>query len=382
MKETKQIRISKYAAMAGAFLGTAAAAEAAIVYTDVDPDTVVDNSVFLIDMNADGITDFQVGQSGSSSTTYGTFAFNFASLSGNPSVNYGFVNPGGSYYSSLQAAAMSAGESIGPAAPITTNTWATMAFGSSFSGYAYGYGEWNNVTDKYLGVSFDIAGATHYGWIRCDAAIGVASITVKGFAYEDVAGMALSAGDVGACSTATPPLNPIHVDGIAGASLSWDAVAGTVACQVKGTRLVPPGPSPSVNILGAEPTTVNVPYAAAGAGTTWEWSVRCACSTSPVAATGFSATDTFVVPDAGRITDLVDATVYPNPADERTMVQLGQSFTHDMEIRITDLAGRVVDWVKLPAEARNIELDVAHMENGVYFVQIGNMDAITIQVSH
>lgn len=378
-------KLDRYAALAGAFLGTAAAADAAIVYTDVDPDVVVSNADFLIDMDSDGITDFRISQYGYSSSSYGyVYGSNFAALYGNSSANYGFVAPAGGF-SSLLVDALPAGASIGSSSPITTNTFATIGAASLSSSFSYAYGVWAGETDKYMGVSFEIAGATHYGWIRCDAASNYSTVTVKGFAYEDVAGVAIAAGDEGtgtACSTAIPPQNPTHVDGTSAATLSWDPVSGSVACQVKGTRLVPPGPSPSINLFGAEPTTINVPYAAAGAGSTWEWSVRCACSTSPIASTGFSETDTFNVPGPGKMAAEVLAEAFPNPADGFTSIQLNEGLPHITEIRVMDLSGRVVDWLQLPAEVRNVQLDVAHLESGVYFVQVGHMDAITIEVAH
>jgi len=55
-------------------------------------------------------------------------------------------------------------------------------------------GNFTNTTDKYVGVSFMISGAIHYGWIRVDVADNAASVTVKDFAYEQTPGVALEAG--------------------------------------------------------------------------------------------------------------------------------------------------------------------------------------------
>ena len=60
--------------------------------------------------------------------------------------------------------------------------------------------------------------------------------------------------------------------------------------------------------------TFDVPYAAAGAGTTWQWQVRCACSISPIDATPFSAPDTFSTPLL-RTGSTDFASVYPNPTE-------------------------------------------------------------------
>ena len=98
------------------------------------------------------------------------------------------------------------------------------------------------------------------------------------------------------CSTTSAPTNLVTTPLSNRFQLSWDPIPFSVACQVKGSRISPPGPNPTVNIVGAEPTSTLVPYAVAGAGTTWNWQVRCACSISPISATPFSTFGNFTVP--------------------------------------------------------------------------------------
>ena len=58
-------------------------------------------------------------------------------------------------------------------------------------------GNWVGITDGYMGVKFDISGATHYGWVRMDIAASSASITVKDFAYDATAATPILAGATG-----------------------------------------------------------------------------------------------------------------------------------------------------------------------------------------
>jgi hypothetical protein len=53
-------------------------------------------------------------------------------------------------------------------------------------------GYWLYVTDRYLGVEFQIRGKTHYGWARLS--VSPFSIQLTGYAYETIAGKAIRAG--------------------------------------------------------------------------------------------------------------------------------------------------------------------------------------------
>ncbi|MBI1194124.1 MAG: hypothetical protein GC205_13275 [Bacteroidetes bacterium] len=98
------------------------------------------------------------------------------------------------------------------------------------------------------------------------------------------------------CSTALPPQNLQSTTGSSTITLFWDPVPNSVACQLKGTRIIPPGPSSSITLLGSELSFKTISHAVAGSGTTWDWKVRCACNLSPLQVTGFSSTGSFSVP--------------------------------------------------------------------------------------
>jgi hypothetical protein len=57
-------------------------------------------------------------------------------------------------------------------------------------------GEWIGVSDKFLGVKFNIGANTHYGWARLDVSAGADTIRLKDFAYNQMAGTGLDAGQM------------------------------------------------------------------------------------------------------------------------------------------------------------------------------------------
>ena len=61
--------------------------------------------------------------------------------------------------------------------------------------YKY-YGNWTNVTNRYLGLKFKIHGKTHYGWARVSVVDRGFTLTgtLTGYAYETIANKAIIAG--------------------------------------------------------------------------------------------------------------------------------------------------------------------------------------------
>ncbi|MFT7588339.1 MAG: hypothetical protein ACI959_000546 [Limisphaerales bacterium] len=175
------------------------------------------------------------------------------------------------------------------------------------------------------------------------------------------------------CTTAPTGLS--SVNGGSSVALSWNAVSTSVACQVKGTRTVPPGPSPSVNILGVEPTGTNVPYAVAGAGTTWTWKTRCACSITPLIATPFSVDGTFTIPSPREAQDFT-MNMYPNPATDYVRVSWDNAVEVN-SVEVIDLMGRVI--TTATPNGQVAVLDVSDVAEGAYLVRVG--DQITEQIT-
>jgi len=190
---------------------------------------------------------------------------------------------------------------------------------------------------------------------------------------------------VEACNSAVPPTNQSHTVLSNRVQLNWTPNTGAVGCQVNGKRL-PTGPQPSVNVLTAPYNTTNVPFAVAGAGTTWTWRVRCACTITPLDLSPYTAYgDTFSIPVA-REGEILDVTLFPNPADNMLMVAYSGK-GGEVNMTIVDMLGRVVmSRTELTVEGmNNTSFNVAGLENGTYFINMeeaGEVKTESFSVAH
>ncbi len=185
-----------YSAAAATLMATGASmqAQAGVVYTDVDPDQTISDANYAVDFNGDGLVDITV-QHRAYSFGSGSYlsAFRYAELSlppGNGVLVMGAFFP--------PAAALSSGDFIGPTGTFSDvfprmAAWYQYISGGSSSLYIDG--PWVGLSDRYLGVEFLISGSVHYGWIRMDVSSDLTSVTIKDFAYEDVAGVPIQAGN-------------------------------------------------------------------------------------------------------------------------------------------------------------------------------------------
>ena len=189
MKKTISEKLSKrllqYGALSAAALGVADAS-GQVVYTDIDPDQVLNvGDEFAMDLNVDGLTNATVNNP--DGLANGNAAIVFPSSGG---AFVGFT-AGGYEYPAL----LSEGDIIDSAAGFTTPG---VRGDLNYYGCAYSNSQWcNTVVDGYLGLRFDdiINGTTHYGWIRMDTDVnGTNIITVKDFAINATADEGIAAG--------------------------------------------------------------------------------------------------------------------------------------------------------------------------------------------
>ena len=173
-------------------------AEAEIVYTPADQ-IINRNSGFRLDLNNDGIPDFRisdmVAQSG-----FGTDQI--LSAIGPPG---NVVKCVSSFCISsfIYAAPLETGSLIGPG----ERGWlrrAPMAFEEFFrpGSTLYTWG-WCNVSDRYLGLKFQINGETHFGWARLSVKFHRGALKQRsweahltGYAYETTPNTAIKAGQM------------------------------------------------------------------------------------------------------------------------------------------------------------------------------------------
>jgi len=182
-------KLAAYSALAAGVVAAGNSADAQIVYVDVDPDeTYIADHQLDLDLNSDGIVDFslmigagdtrnmvrlepEMGNEALGSAA-GNFFYPFT-LNLNDPIN--------------DAQTIWNGTANGS---ILTMAWVYTAGGS--------YGNWLNVTDKYLGLRFFIGTDVHYGWVRFDVTCNPQGVTVvfKDYAYNTTPDQGIDAGQM------------------------------------------------------------------------------------------------------------------------------------------------------------------------------------------
>lgn len=176
--------------------------EAQIVYTPANQ-TIGRNGTYNLDLNHDGITDFTIkeragqGFLGGGASTRQSLAVRGA---GTNRVNCPYAYCLSTF---VYAAALQPGSEIG--SEQRRHGWlpgfAQMADEQHFNGNTYFFDEWNQVTNLYLGLRFQIDGETHFGWARLSVKF-VSSppksrawqAQLTGYAYETTPGKSIQAG--------------------------------------------------------------------------------------------------------------------------------------------------------------------------------------------
>lgn len=162
---------------------------AAVVYTDIDPDTTIHADIttvvasYYLDINNDNISDFEIRHFFPDSVNA---AIEFCPLNGNEVIvsNNGYIK------------AMDVSSLINNAV-----NWESNPFPNYLNNEAGNGGNWVGVIDKFLGLRIKISGQWHYGWCKVDVPTNASYFVVKGYAYEDTPNNAINAGDTGTSSS-------------------------------------------------------------------------------------------------------------------------------------------------------------------------------------
>ena len=169
--------------------------EAKIVYTPVD--VTVNSGHIKIDVNHDGVKDFDI-QAAFSGVACGIGHGVHGVVTVTPTAGDGVVVTGGTW-----AAALGTGVSVSPQftfykyQSLMTNFLLSRGCGSYrngnwCSGYAYSCSK-----TAYLGLKFLVNGQTHYAWAYVTISGSLRSglsVRLRGFAYETIAGHAITTG--------------------------------------------------------------------------------------------------------------------------------------------------------------------------------------------
>lgn len=174
-------QLAKYSALTLA-VGGITESNGQIIYTDVTPDYAGGNGTnYGLDMDNDTTIDF--GIIGSTTPAVGIY--------GLTSMNSFLGSQPGPY---IYPFALNSGDPIssGQATWFGSYDVGTLNYNSCYGGI--GSSNWCGVTDKYLGLRFQIGANTHYGWARLDVSASGDSFTVKDYAYNSVPDAPIDAG--------------------------------------------------------------------------------------------------------------------------------------------------------------------------------------------
>jgi hypothetical protein len=198
LSESLQHQLNMYALGASAagvgILALAQPAHAKIVYTKAH--TIISRgTVFPLDLNHDGIKDVILSNKSYNGTcTAGKkpcyilsrTLFAIPARPGNRV--WGRTN-----YADHSASALSAGVRIGRKGQFLPSTGTMVRVIPSSSVCK---GAWTDVSDRYLGIKFQVKGKSHYGWARLNVSCvdNVVTATLTGYAYETIANKSIVTG--------------------------------------------------------------------------------------------------------------------------------------------------------------------------------------------
>ncbi len=180
------------AAGVGIVLASAPTADAKIVYHRTHR-VISPNTVYHLELNKVGVIDFTIGNSAHVLTSGSQQNTLWVGGSHSNKVIAAYWDP------FFAAFALKPGARIPGANRFYSGGAMVVQAGKGRSNRGtYTSGYWVNVEGRYLGLKFQIRGATHYGWARLDVRVsqGPPSITptLTGYAYETVANKPIIAG--------------------------------------------------------------------------------------------------------------------------------------------------------------------------------------------
>jgi hypothetical protein len=170
-------------------------------------------SAFPLDLNHDGITDFEFYPSGSD--------IFFLALRVSPAQTgnailgkiQGALSGYGAPFTCHVGSALPPGHRVGPGSKF--GAYGTMFmedFGQTADSgpwFHFRCGYWGKAQGRFLGFEFMVRGQTHFGWARLNAVLGLSEegigATLTGYAYETEPGKPIRAGDTGPIADARAP---------------------------------------------------------------------------------------------------------------------------------------------------------------------------------
>ena len=364
-------RIKKYVKTAAAILSSSSLANASVVYTDVVPDVALNpNDTFNIDINNDAIVDFDL--SFSTSSGGGGFTSRLIKMEGLLSGNSMLVN-GSNYVDALS-------NSVSISTALTNwNGNRRIGFYSQYSSYfssttstfTFSRGGWSGLSNRYVGVKFDISGNIHYGWVRLSVGSSYNSVTIHDYAYESISGNTILTGD------GIPSVNTIDISGcdsvhifgntFTSSQTAYDTIVGGAASGADSINIA--------NIVINNSEIINIDTSIVQGS-----SIIIDGNTVTTAGTysetlqntdGCDSTIHYTVSVIQGIDKRIieEINIYPNPAKDKITIDASAISSDISQIKIVDLQGKELV-VKRNVNNENNELDISGLDRGFYFLLI------------
>jgi hypothetical protein len=168
-------------------LAIAQPSSAEIIYTPANQ-TIAKDDTFYLDLNHDKTIDLVI------ENRYNTFRNIFGSRYTTAALDAILPGTNQVVYNAYGAVALKSGMGIGPRDAFKGGL-ELMVLGDSQVSHASG--SWVNVSNRYLGVKFNIRGETHYGWVRLSVQTQgglTINATLTGYAYESLPNIPITAG--------------------------------------------------------------------------------------------------------------------------------------------------------------------------------------------
>ncbi|MEO8147115.1 MAG: T9SS type A sorting domain-containing protein [Bacteroidia bacterium] len=335
------------------------ASQAQIVYTNVNPDLTFNGNgaVYHLDLNNDGMKDFDITYSNSFAGPCGDIA----------QLNYyiritpkRFNSIGGDSIISLQPLRLDSNSVIDknllwrrdPNQLLFSMSWLCQT--EYWVGIPNGY--WINTAEKFLPLKLCMGGHTYYGWLGIDVEglnTSFGNFTIKDYAFNSVVNLPIRAGE----TTCATPVVTVTASGplafCAGDSVTLTANTGAYKYQWK---------LDGINISGATSST----YIAKTAGT-YKVKVTNSCgnktSTAKNVTTPCRLNQNAAI-QANKV-ELDHLAVYPNPAINTVTIHLPTD--DESIIQVFDLFGKTVFTGKSISD--EMLIDVSDFTTGVYLVK-------------
>ncbi len=307
-------------------------AQAGVLYTDENPDVVLDpapvnawpgityQSDFNLDLNHDGIIDFNISAHFYQGTSYGGPDNAFVKISplGNNQVGVDLLTwqSGTSWSSTTVAGVVPApianGNQIDANLNFQGGDWNFV----KRSGWPYTTQQqnvWLNVQNGIVGLKVNVSGQDHFGWLRLSfPSIGwngqpYSEVIIHDYAFETIPNTPINAGDT-TSAAAFSPATGLTTDNVAmtSARLNWDNPVGVDHLNVRGRRT---GGAGWLNLPPVAGTASHVDLQGLQLGVSYEWQVEALYDSTGNQSGGWSPTDTFTTgcypPDSNWVDPIV-----------------------------------------------------------------------------